>query len=203
MRLFGHDLENLYPNPRGSHGKTVQSRVDCDNPDLKAYPNFPQAVCQSCILEPGEMLFIPAFYWHQVSALDTGLSVNFFYGDGGDSFYLEKILQPPYRPHFSYWLTNIIEQNRECESFERMLNRLDEVLRHFFLKQWHETALDSQIQTVIDEIVVPYLKFDQSPIGRFDDTAKFPPVLKIRGLLFRDGNKTSKKPDAKMDICDN
>ncbi len=26
VRLFGIDLDSLYPNPLGSHGKTVQSR---------------------------------------------------------------------------------------------------------------------------------------------------------------------------------
>ena len=67
VRLFGIDLDNLYPNPLGSHGKTIQSQVNCDNPDLVKYPNFAKALCQYCILEPGEMLFIPAFFWHQVT----------------------------------------------------------------------------------------------------------------------------------------
>ena len=66
MRLFGIDLDSLYPNPLGSHGKTIQSRVNCDSPDLETFPNFSNARCQYCVLEPGEMLFIPAFVWHQV-----------------------------------------------------------------------------------------------------------------------------------------
>ena len=66
IRLFGIDLDNLYPNPLGSHGKTIQSQVNCDTPDLDKYPNFSRAQCQHCILHPGEMLFIPAFVWHQV-----------------------------------------------------------------------------------------------------------------------------------------
>ena len=69
VRLFGIDLNNLYPNPLGSHGKTVQSRVNCDAPDLELFPNFVGAKCQYCVLEPGEMLFIPAFFWHQVHHL--------------------------------------------------------------------------------------------------------------------------------------
>ena len=66
VRLFGIDLDSLYPNPLGSHGKTIQSRVNCDSPDLETFPKFSQAKCQYCVLEPGEMLFIPAFVWHQV-----------------------------------------------------------------------------------------------------------------------------------------
>ena len=67
MRLFGIDLDNLYPNPLGSHGKTIQSRVNCDSPDLEKFPKFSKAVCHHCVLKPGEMLFIPAFFWHQVN----------------------------------------------------------------------------------------------------------------------------------------
>ena len=86
VRLFGIDLANLYPNPLGSHGKTVQSQVNCDAPDLELFPNFAGAKCQYCVLEPGEMLFIPAFFWHQVDHLDkkvhTLLSTFNIQGDG-------------------------------------------------------------------------------------------------------------------------
>ena len=64
--LFGHDLTGLYPNRLGSKGKTVQSGVHCDDPDLTAHPRFAEAKCEHTVLHPGEMLFIPAFYWHQV-----------------------------------------------------------------------------------------------------------------------------------------
>ena len=69
VRLFGYGhLESLYPNPLGSYGKTVQSRVDLDNVDPATFPLFGQKLtCQQTVLHPGEMLFIPAFYWHQVT----------------------------------------------------------------------------------------------------------------------------------------
>ena len=74
VRLFGHhNLQSLYPNPLGSYGKTIQSRVDLDNVDPVKFPSFAhptngkKLVCQQTVLQPGEMLFIPAFYWHQVS----------------------------------------------------------------------------------------------------------------------------------------
>jgi len=69
-------LASLYPNPPGSLGKTIQSNVDCDQPDLKKHPEFSKAQCQWTILRPGEMLFVPAFYWHQVSSLKHKYSLN-------------------------------------------------------------------------------------------------------------------------------
>ena len=53
----------------------------------------------------------------QVTALDTGISVNMFYGDASENGYLDKILKPPYFDHFRYWFLNVIEQNRKFESF--------------------------------------------------------------------------------------
>ncbi|TRY64207.1 hypothetical protein TCAL_11500 [Tigriopus californicus] len=187
IRLFGYDIDSLYPNPLGSHGKTVQSQVICDEPDLVSFPKFAHAKCEHCILYPGEMLFIPAFYWHQVSALDSGISLNMFYGDGGESQYVRKILRPPYRAHFEYWLLNVVEQNRSQPSFERILSRLPEVLAHFFMKQWHDTAESDLIQTCV-EIIRQHCHIQELPPK--NDQSKFPPMLKIRGLLHRDGTKT-------------
>ncbi len=189
--LFGHDLDGMYPNRLGSLGKTVQSQVDCDSPDLDKFPRFSNARCQHTVLRPGEMLFIPAFVWHQVSALETGISLNMFYGDGGESSYLDKICRLPYREHFLYWLRNIFEQNRGYDNFPKLLSRLDEVLYNFFLKQWHEVASQEQLKYVGD-IVRGWYKPE---IGRIEEetgdqaTSKFPPMLKIRGLLHRDNTK--------------
>ena len=186
VRLFGHDLSSLYPNPLGSHGKTVQSQVDCDAADLRRFPLFANARCEETVLAPGEMLFIPAFYWHQVCALDTGISVNMFYGDGNSSSgYLGKVMEFPYRQHFEYWLLNIVEQNRGRASFQRVLERLPDVVGHFFKKQWHDEASEEQIQRAVD-LIKAHCGIRELPEFTGDRT-KFPPVLKIRGLLHRDG----------------
>ena len=184
VRLFGHDITSLYPNPLGSHGKTIQSRVNCETPDFNQFPLFRNAICEHCVLHPGEMLFIPAFYWHQVSALDNGISLNTFYGD--NEGYIHKILKVPYVDHFQYWLCNIITQNLGCESFARMLPRIDEVLANFFVKQWHDKANPEELKQAV-EIVKKHLNIEFLP--PIDHQSRFPPVLKIRGLLFRDKNK--------------
>ena len=173
VRLFGCDLDSLYPNPLGSHGKTVQSQVNCDAPDLELFPNFENAKCQYCVLEPGEMLFIPAFCWHQVilaahqldkeciflsifqvTALDTGISINMFYGDPGENVFISKMFRDPYRDHFHYWFLNIIEQNRYEQSFPKILSRLTEVIQHFFVKQWHETPSQAQVSISVSARIV-------------------------------------------------
>ena len=54
LRLFGLDcLECMYPNPIGSQGKTIQSQVNLDHPDLNKYPKFKETHCHYCILHPG------------------------------------------------------------------------------------------------------------------------------------------------------
>ncbi len=195
VRLFGYDLENMYPNELGSLGKTVQSQVDCDKPDLARHPKFASARCQETVLCPGEMLFIPAFMWHQVTALDTGISLNMFYGDAGDSAYLDKVLGPPYKDHCLYWLRNILEQNRRHLTFAKMAPRMREVLSNFFLKQWHEVATERQLDAVMD-VVDTWLDREQRCQGVGEaDKSKFPPMLKIRGLLHRDNAKLKASKD--------
>lgn len=133
------------------------------------------------------MLFIPAFVWHQVTALDTGISINMFYGDHGDNAFISKMFQAPYKEHFHYWFLNIIEQNREQQSFQKILSRLPEVIRHFFVKQWHETPNEDQVSCLV-ALVKDHLGVEELPEPIITE-GKFPPVLKIRGLLHRDGNK--------------
>jgi len=187
VRLFSTDLSSLYPNPLGSHGKTVQSQVNCDSPDLERFPRFASAQCQYCTLHPGEMLFIPAFFWHQVTALDTGISINMFYGDPGQDAFISKMFRPPYREHFHYWFLNIVQQNREHQSWPKILARLPEVIRHFFIKLWHEVPRDSQVEELV-ELVLQHCGLSSLPATP-PDQGRFPPVLKIRGLLHRDGGK--------------
>ena len=117
-----------------------------------------------------------------MTALDSGISCNIFFGNGGDNEYLEKILKPPYEDHFRFWLLNIIEQNKNCDTFPKLLARLPEVLKHFFLKQWHEEATEEQIQKTV-AMVMSYCNITELPV--LPNTSKFPPPLKIRGLRGR------------------
>ncbi|KAM4656819.1 bifunctional peptidase and arginyl-hydroxylase JMJD5 [Amazona ochrocephala] len=78
IRLYSpQDSENLYPHESQILHNT--SQVDVEDPDLVKFPNFRKAVFQSCILMPGQVLFIPVKYWHYVRSLDVSFSVSFWW----------------------------------------------------------------------------------------------------------------------------
>lgn len=53
--------------------------LDIDNPDSELYPKFLLAQRYECIMEPGDIIFIPALWFHNALALDFGISVNVFW----------------------------------------------------------------------------------------------------------------------------
>ena len=55
------------------------ARVDPRRPDLRRFPKFEKANGIRLELAPGEMLFIPIHWWHSVQAIDTGVSVTYFW----------------------------------------------------------------------------------------------------------------------------
>ncbi|KAM5227449.1 bifunctional peptidase and arginyl-hydroxylase JMJD5 [Ctenodactylus gundi] len=71
------DAGALYPHE--SHLLHNTSQVDVENPDLERFPRFIEAPFLSCILSPGDVLFIPVKYWHYVRALDLSFSVSFWW----------------------------------------------------------------------------------------------------------------------------
>ncbi|NXA04043.1 KDM8 protein, partial [Sapayoa aenigma] len=71
------DSENLYPHESQILHNT--SQVDVEDPDLVKFPNFTKAAFQSCILVPGQILFIPVKYWHYVRSLELSFSVSFWW----------------------------------------------------------------------------------------------------------------------------
>ncbi|MGI5239750.1 cupin-like domain-containing protein [Dactylosporangium sp. CA-139066] len=75
--------------PRGG----TFSAVDAAHPDLGRHPLFARATVLETVLQPGEMLFIPAGWWHWVEALDVSASMSFhqFAVDGGN----HHVVTPP------------------------------------------------------------------------------------------------------------
>ncbi|WP_071898528.1 cupin-like domain-containing protein [Cystobacter ferrugineus] len=90
-QVFGRKQLLLYPPEQSrflytwSNSKLLDgAKVDPDHPDPRQYPLFEQARGLECTLEPGELLFIPAGWFHKVRSLSLSLSISFF-----------KLYEPP------------------------------------------------------------------------------------------------------------
>lgn len=65
----------LYPNSCFSKARHM-SKINLNNPNTNQYPKLLKAKFAKITLHPGEMLFLPAFWWHQVYSIDTTVSIN-------------------------------------------------------------------------------------------------------------------------------
>lgn len=77
-------FECLYPHPV-YHPHDRQSQVDFERPDLKKFPKFSQLRGQEAVVGPGEVLYIPIYWWHHIESLMRGgctISINFWYKAG-------------------------------------------------------------------------------------------------------------------------
>lgn len=78
-------VSNLYVGPidKTMAGQPA-SLVNLDKPDLDRFPRFRQALehAQVADLEPGDAIYIPALWWHGVSASDAlNMLVNYWWQD--------------------------------------------------------------------------------------------------------------------------
>jgi ribosomal protein L16 Arg81 hydroxylase len=53
--------------------------VDLDNLDSVKFPKAEQLSFMDCILDEGEMLYIPPKWWHYVKSLSISFSVSFWW----------------------------------------------------------------------------------------------------------------------------
>lgn len=84
--LFPPDqIANLYPGPlTPTPGGQALSMVDFDNPDFEQYPNFAEAIehGQVADLEPGDALYLPSMWWHQVESKSRfNVLINYWWSD--------------------------------------------------------------------------------------------------------------------------
>ncbi|GAA0368555.1 cupin-like domain-containing protein [Bowmanella denitrificans] len=84
--LFPPDqIANLYPGPlTPTPGGQAITSVDIHQPDLGRFPRFAEAikVGLSVELEPGDAIYIPSMWWHQVEGLDSvNILINYWWSD--------------------------------------------------------------------------------------------------------------------------
>ncbi|CAK6973909.1 tRNA wybutosine-synthesizing protein 5 [Scomber scombrus] len=92
--------------------------LDIDSPDLKRFPEFVKAKRYECVLEPGDLLFIPALWFHNTLALQFGVGVNVFW---------RHLPADSYDKKDPYGNKDPVNATRALQALERALHTLDEL----------------------------------------------------------------------------
>jgi hypothetical protein len=71
--LYSNRFRSALPN---------YSRFDPERPDYQRFPLSRAVRPLEVVLEPGDAMYLPSRWWHQVRSLDLSLSVNFWWADG-------------------------------------------------------------------------------------------------------------------------
>jgi hypothetical protein len=70
------DTKRIYPFRSKAYN---MSQVDIDLPDVERFPKFADAQPYQAEIGPGDMIYIPPFWWHQVYSLEMGISANYWW----------------------------------------------------------------------------------------------------------------------------
>ncbi|XP_072050886.1 hypoxia-inducible factor 1-alpha inhibitor-like [Amphiura filiformis] len=83
--LFSPDqFGKMYPYPV-DHPHDRQSQVNFDDPDYERFPKFKEVKALEGFINPGEVLYIPMYWWHHIESNPNGketTSVTFWYKTG-------------------------------------------------------------------------------------------------------------------------
>ena len=81
-------IHNLYPGPlEPTPGGQVLTMADINAPDFERFPGLGEALAAGEVadLEPGDVLFYPTMWWHEVEALDDfNVMVNYWWNTSPD-----------------------------------------------------------------------------------------------------------------------
>ena len=80
----------LYPFSKVHPGHR-QAQLDPAATNVSAFPLFRRRLLQEVVVHPGDTLYIPPFYWHQVTSLDASVSVN-VYRPAGETRTAQRVL---------------------------------------------------------------------------------------------------------------
>ena len=67
--------QELAPAPVSARHANL-SRLDPERPDLIRFPAFASVETLQCEVGPGDLLYLPPFYWHHVRSLEVSISVS-------------------------------------------------------------------------------------------------------------------------------
>ncbi|XP_065673076.1 tRNA wybutosine-synthesizing protein 5 [Hydra vulgaris] len=117
------DALNLYLNGDKSE------IIDIKNTDYEKYPKFKCVNRYSCKIYPGDVLFIPALWFHNVTAIDFSISVNVFWKHLNDKMYNKKDI---------YGNKDLVPAEKAMQSFDKIIKLLEELpidYKDFYMKR--------------------------------------------------------------------
>lgn len=103
--------------------------IDIDTPDLKQFPKFVNASQYVGLLEPGDTLFIPALWFHNVVSLNPSIAINVFWKSLDDSFYNSKDL------YGNKMLVPVERVFEKLEEIRPLISSIPEPYRSFYGRQ--------------------------------------------------------------------
>ncbi|XP_037567342.1 tRNA wybutosine-synthesizing protein 5-like isoform X2 [Dermacentor silvarum] len=124
-----NDFEYLYI--QGDKSRVLD--VEC--PDLEKFPKFQKATRYEATLNSGDILFIPALWFHNMTALDFGIAVNVFWRNLDASLYDKN--DP-------YGNKDLVPAAKALASVERAVKGLQ--LLPFDCQQFYALKMISQIK---------------------------------------------------------
>lgn len=69
-------------------------KVDPEQPDVERFPLFERATAYECVIEPGDVLFIPPDWWHHVRGLEKSITMsNNFFNETNFAEHMTRILR--------------------------------------------------------------------------------------------------------------
>ncbi len=92
----------------------VHSSVDIEHPDYERYPALRFVEGYTCILEPGDTLFMPSGYWHYIKYLEGGYAIN----------------QRALSPNPAHWFRGFWNV--------AVLSNMDDLMRNLLGKNWYQ-----------------------------------------------------------------
>jgi hypothetical protein len=80
--------------PPGDSQYLSNGQVDPERPDLERFPLYDQATAYECVIERGDIWFMPPDWWHCVRGLEKSITVSHnFFNDANFSQYLAELLR--------------------------------------------------------------------------------------------------------------
>ncbi len=103
--------------------------TDISTPDYIKYPLFSKVHRYELILNPGEVLFLPALWFHHVTALEFGVAVNVFWKHHEDQFYDSR------DPYGNKAPPVVQKVNQSIDKAVKLLHELPADLRSFYAER--------------------------------------------------------------------